>query len=103
MPRCVPLETLPDGVTFPPTLKERISYDPSSKQLCFDGFMAKTDFDKLVCLSNDIAYQRALEHLFQICTFSSDSTERVSLKTWGVAAAAAAVATIGAAAFFLLR
>ena len=101
MPRCVPLDSLPEDLSFPPTLQDRISYDPAKKQLCFEGFMSKTDFDKLICLSNDIDYQRALERLFQIATFSDSSTASSS-KAWVLAAVAAAVATIGALLLLLL-
>ncbi|MDA1051460.1 MAG: hypothetical protein O3C40_13410 [Planctomycetota bacterium] len=71
MLRRVKLERLPDGLAFPETLADRISHDAVSRELRFHGFMSKVDFDKLVRLHNDIAYQRALERLFQICTFES--------------------------------
>lgn len=100
MARCVPLDSLPPGVSFPPTLQDRISYDSSAKRLCFEGFMSKTDFDKLICLSNDIGYQRAMERLFQIATFSDQTSTPSAIKTWMLAGVAAAVATIGAVAFF---
>ena len=100
MPRSVPLDSLPEGLVFPATLQDRISHDPVAKRLYFDGFMSKTDFDKLICLSNDIGYQRALERLFQIATFSDDTSTHSAVKAWVMAGVAAAVATIGAAAFF---
>lgn len=100
MPRSVPLESLPEGLVFPSCLQDRISYDAAAKRLCFEGFMSKTDFDKLICLSNDIGYQRALERLFQIATFSDESSTASPVKKWALAAVAAAVATIGALAFF---
>ena len=65
--------------------------------------MSKTDFDKLICLSNDIGYQRALERLFQIATYSDDSSTQSTAKAWVLAGVAAAVATIGAVAFFCFR
>jgi len=100
MVRSVPLESLPEGLSFPSSLQDRISYDASAKRLCFEGFMSKTDFDKLICLSNDIGYQRALERLFQIATFSDESSTASAGKAWALAGVAAAVATIGTLAFF---
>jgi hypothetical protein len=67
----VKLERLPDGLRFPAELAARVSYVSETRQLRFDGFMSKTDFDKLLHLSNDLSYQRALEKLFQECTFAS--------------------------------
>ncbi|MGE3780941.1 MAG: hypothetical protein AB7F89_27380 [Pirellulaceae bacterium] len=69
MHRGVPLERLPDGLQFPAELEGKVSYCASRRELQFRGFMSKTDFDRLVCLHRDLAYQRALERLFRICTF----------------------------------
>lgn len=69
MIRAVRLERLPADLQFPQDLRAKISFDVARQQLQYDGFMSKTDFDKLVRLSNDLAYQRALEKLFQVCTF----------------------------------
>lgn len=71
MIRSVRLERLPKEIHFPHELTTKISFDPGSQQLRFDGFMSKTDFDKLVRLHNDLSYQRALEQLFQISTFNA--------------------------------
>ena len=76
MTRCVQLRELPDGFQFPDELQDRISFDPEKHQLVFDGFMSKKDFDRLVQLHNDISYQRALEELFQTCTFTESTTSR---------------------------
>ena len=65
----VPLERLPETVRFPAELSAKISFDAEQRRLQYDGFMSKTDFDKLVRLSNELAYQRALESLFQVSTF----------------------------------
>ena len=100
MPRCVQLDSLPEGVAFPSALQDRISYDPATKRLCFEGFMSKTDFDKLIRLSNNIAYQRAMERLFQIATYTDKPSQESSGKAWIWAGVAAAVATIGALVFF---
>jgi len=71
MIRTVPLSGLPQGLVFPPDLLPRIRFDAAKRQLQFEGFMSKRDFDKLIVLHNDLEYQRALERLFQICVFDS--------------------------------
>ena len=105
MLRHVKLEQLPDGLSFPEKLADRISYDSDSRELRFEGFMSKTDFDKLVRLHNDIGYQRALERLFQICTFESEPAHAVSRsKLMLIAAGAtAAIVALSVAAFMLVH
>ncbi|MBI2477110.1 MAG: hypothetical protein HYV60_00155 [Planctomycetia bacterium] len=102
MLRSVKLEVFPDGLSFPEQLCNRISYDPASRELRFEGFMSKTDFDKLVRLHNDIGYQRSIERLFQICTFESDTpaTGRRS-KMFIAAGVSAAIVAITIAALLL--
>jgi len=105
MLRCVKLERLPDGLSFPEKLADRIAYDAASRELRFHGFMSKTDFDKLVRLHNDIGYQRALERLFQICTFESDPARAGSRSKLVliVAGATAAIVALSVAAFMLVH
>jgi hypothetical protein len=77
----VPLERLPDGLTFPSDLGDRIRYDAEGKRLVFEGFMSKADFDRLCqCQSGggDWAYRRALEDLFRLCT-PEERTRRPAL------------------------
>lgn len=71
----VHLERFPPGLQFPPELAARASYSVDTCELRFDGFMSKTDFDKLVRLTNDLAYQRSLEKLFQISSFASPQAQ----------------------------
>ena len=104
MIRSVRLERLPAGLKFPDELTSKISFNSDAQQLQFNGFMSKTDFDKLVRLHNDLAYQRALERLFQTCTFSAATADagqrpgRIPLVFAGVATAAGAMTAL----FFLL-
>ncbi len=102
MIRSVRLERLPPDLRFPEEMTAKISFDVACRQLQFNGFMSKTDFDKLVRLHNDLAYQRALERLFQSCTFSASapvpSPRRLPLVFAGVATAAVAMVAL----FFLL-
>jgi hypothetical protein len=69
MIRAVPVDKLPDGLSFPGDLQRRIHYDASRHQLAFEGFMSKATFDRLYRLADDRDYRRALEDLFKICTF----------------------------------
>ena len=105
MVRHVKLDRLPDGITFPEKLADRISYDAESRELRFQGFMSKTDFDKLVRLHNDIGYQRALERLFQICTFepTPERTGGRSKLMLIAAGATAAIVALSLAAFMLMH
>ena len=66
MDHCVKLDKLPDGVEFPPPLKDRIQFDPVAHKLVFHGYMSKTDFDRLCQLSNDWNFRRTLEDLFRL-------------------------------------
>jgi hypothetical protein len=103
MLRSVKLDQLPDDLSFPEKLADRISYDAAARELRFDGFMSKTDFDKLVRLNNDIGYQRALERLFQLCTFEPESKRAGggSKLVLIAAGATAAIVALSAAAFLL--
>ncbi|MCL4205956.1 MAG: hypothetical protein KJ000_26020 [Pirellulaceae bacterium] len=74
MIRAVPVQKLPEGLSFPGDLERKIHYDASRRQLAFEGFMSKATFDRLYRLADDREYRRALEELFQLCTF--DDSER---------------------------
>jgi hypothetical protein len=104
MMKCVSLQRLPGDLQFPPELGQRIQYDESQHQLRFDGYMSKTDFDKLVCLTNDLEYQRALERLFQVCIFEDGLQDaRSRLKCYFLlGGTAAVVAALSVLAFMLL-
>lgn len=63
------LESLPQEVEFPEGLKEKISYNPYRKLLSFKGLMAEgvmseEEKDELLRLSEDDAYKKAVEALF---------------------------------------
>ena len=103
MSRCVKLDQLPDKIGFPAELSDRISYDAQSRQICFEGFMSKSDFDKLLCIHNDVGYQRAIEQLFQICTFDDPTPSNRSAVPIVLAAVAAFAITLGVVAFLILR
>lgn len=70
----VPLNHLPLNVQFPTHLLGKVSFDPLAKQLRFQGFMSKGDFDRLSSLSNDLEYLRALEQLFQLCEYAPENS-----------------------------
>ncbi|RLF32343.1 MAG: hypothetical protein DRN07_05220, partial [Thermoplasmata archaeon] len=59
------LDKLPSGLKFPDSLKDKISYDAQRKLLIFRGVMSKEEKKNLLGLSEDKAYQKAIERLFQ--------------------------------------
>ena len=65
MIHCVTLSEPPADFQVPDDLKERFWYDGQRKRLCFDGFMSKCTYDRLLKLSWDVHYRRALEGLFR--------------------------------------
>jgi len=67
MDHVIKVPSLPDDLTFPPELEDRIRYYPSSRRLTFRGFMSKAEFDRLCSVSDDWTYRRALEDLFRQC------------------------------------
>lgn len=69
------LERRPPGLEFPPSLADRMSYDEATHRLVFRGFMSKADFDRLLQLSDDWSYRRALEDLFREATPESEDEE----------------------------
>ncbi len=79
MIRAVPVQKLPDGLSFPGDLQPKIHYDAGRHQLAFEGFMSKATFDRLYRLADDRDYRRALEELFQLCTF--DDSERADSRS----------------------
>jgi hypothetical protein len=105
MIRAVPVDRLPEGLSFPGDLQRRIHYDASRHRLAFEGFMSKATFDRLYRLADDREYRRALEELFQICTFD-DSDRADGRKVQGLVWAmigVAGVAVLFALAFLMFR
>jgi hypothetical protein len=72
MDHFVSLEKWPEGVEFPPELRDRIEYNAATRRLTFHGFMSKSDFDRLCRLSDDWGYRRPLEELFQQSTLAEE-------------------------------
>lgn len=60
------LVKLPDGVEFPEDLKNKIRYDNSTQLLIFKGIMSQEEKNKLLNLSTDNTYKKAIEALFQM-------------------------------------
>ena len=99
MVRSVLLKKLPPDLEFPAELQAKISYDDAKRQLSFNGFMSKVEFDCLLRLSNDLDYQRKLEELFRICVFRQVEPE--PRKSYRAAMLAGAAAIAAGLAFFL--
>ena len=72
MDHSVRMDSLPEGLTFPPEMDGRIRHDASSRTLSFRGFMSKAEFDRLSRLHDDWGYRRSLEELFRICTLDPE-------------------------------
>ena len=67
MDHFVELDRLPDGVEFPPQMKNRIYFDAQAHKLVFQGHMSEADFDRVSAISNDWTLRRTLEELFRLC------------------------------------
>lgn len=77
--------TLPKGVEFPDSLKDKIRYEAKTKLLIFIGIMNEIEKEKLLDLSEDTQYKKAVEQLslgsssgastivFRFVTFESDA------------------------------
>ncbi len=72
MDRFVRLESFPEGIEFPPALRDQVRYDVATKRLLWRGFMSKSDFDRLWSLTDDWGFRRALEDLFRISTIDDE-------------------------------
>lgn len=80
MDHFVILDRLPDGLVFPPDLRDRLGYDPATRRLSHRGFLSKADFDRLWLLSDDWSYRHRLEDLFRLCTVEPDRPR--GLRRW---------------------
>lgn len=58
------LENLPEGIQFPDSIKNKISYDADKRLLIFKGIMSKEEKNLLLALSQDVWYKRAIKSLF---------------------------------------
>ena len=81
MDHFVKLDRLPEGVEFPPQLRDRIHFDPTAHKLFFRGYMSKTDFDRLCQATNDWRFRRTLEDLFRLCVPEDQARSR-GVKRW---------------------
>ncbi|MFQ5976445.1 MAG: pentapeptide repeat-containing protein, partial [Candidatus Hydrothermarchaeales archaeon] len=61
----VKMAILPDVVKFPKDLKKKIYYRKSRQLLIFSGIMSNKEKDKLLNLSTDELYKKAIEALFK--------------------------------------
>lgn len=73
MDHFVALDRLPEGLEFPPDLRDRIQFEPETHRLVYHGFMSKADFDRLSKLSEDWTFLRTLEDLFRECGPEGDA------------------------------
>lgn len=99
MTRSVPLHEIPTDLRFPHEVEDRIRYNAAERRLEFDGSMSKSDFDRLLPLDSSIAYQRAVEQLFQECSYSTAPPESHVVRN--ACAAGAAALLLGVLAWML--
>jgi len=60
-----PLDTLPVGITFDPSIKNKIFYAQTEKKLNFAGLMTEAEKTLLISASADSNYQAAVNHLLE--------------------------------------
>lgn len=68
----VSLEDLPREIVFPEQLKHKVSYDTSTRQLCYNGVMTEEERDIIYDLSDVPAYHSAIDELFTASTSTLD-------------------------------
>jgi hypothetical protein len=61
----VTLESLPKEIQFPDSVRNKINYDAEKQKLIFKGVMAESERKELLSLSEETAYQQAVDKLFQ--------------------------------------
>jgi hypothetical protein len=59
------LNTLPSNITFPSSVNNKISHNPSASELEFEGAMTEEEKNTLLDLSENADYQTAIRKLFQ--------------------------------------
>ena len=72
MDHFVSVDRLPDGLEFPPDLRDKIQFDPGTKRLSFHGYMSKSEFDRISGLTRDWPFRRKLEELFQMSVYDEE-------------------------------
>jgi hypothetical protein len=91
----VKLDRLPEGMTFPAELHDRVLYDAARRRLVFRGFMTKSDYDRLAKLSKDFQYERGVEDLFVAAGYEGERRwPRVVLGIGGILCLVAITAAI---------
>jgi hypothetical protein len=87
-----PLTKLDSAVVFGDDYPEPIRYDAARKVLRYRGFMSHATYVKLAALSDDRAYQTALERLFVATSPTAEAPAwQMPWRSMAVAAAAAIV------------
>ena len=102
-PHVVRLEQVPACFSIPAELEARFHHDPDQKLLIFRGFMSKATFDRLRKISTDFAYQRALEHLFQLAVPEEEPPPRRGRRALVVGGTLTAVLAALSGILFWLR
>lgn len=78
----VPLDHLPEGITFGPTFPEPIRFDPVKKRLCYRGLMYHGSYSYLRDLDKHASYLVAIDQLY---TLSSTPPKQHHYVAWASA------------------
>jgi hypothetical protein len=105
MEHSTPLQKLPDGITVPTHLRDRIAFDAERRQLSFRGFMTKYTHDELLAIANDQVYRAAVERLFVLSSqeFAPPAPRRTRPLLWAGAAACVAAIALFAVGTMMLQ
>jgi hypothetical protein len=64
MDHFVKLERLPEGYEIPASVREKLRFDAEGRRLVFQGYMSKTEFDRICEPTRDWGFRRLVEELF---------------------------------------
>jgi hypothetical protein len=64
MDHFVKLERLPEGYEIPRSVSDKLHFDAEGHRLVFQGYMSKTEFDRICEPTRDWGFRRSVEELF---------------------------------------
>lgn len=76
-----PLAQLPEGVEFPPELRDQLQFDPERRVLIWTGDMTPEQERLLLSLSNDEAFRKAATDIVQRLQTEATSLDVLQLET----------------------
>jgi hypothetical protein len=82
MDHFVKLEKLPEDFEIPGELKDRMHFNAERHELIFQGYMSKSEFDRMCQLTRDWKFRRTLEELFCLCVPDDGPRANVLRRFW---------------------